>query len=354
MSDIPSETTMWQAVVTNDRSYDGQFVLAVKTTGIYCRPVCPARLPKRENVEFFQTNSEAENNGYRACKRCKPDQLEEQNPQAALIEAVCRYIDENAIIETITLQQLGDQFQHSPFHLQRTFKAVMGITPKQYADSVRMQAFKTQLQDGDTVTDAIYAAGYSSNSRLYERAAAQMGMIPSVYQQGGDGMIVAYAVADSPLGLLLTAATERGLCAVRLGDDRTQLVAGLHDEFAKATLVEDASVLQEAVQAIVQHLAGDLPDLDLPLDIQATAFQKQVWQALRNIPYGETRSYGEVATAINAPKSARAVGNACANNPVALVVPCHRVVKSNGELGNYRWGIQRKKQLIKQERQQRK
>jgi AraC family transcriptional regulator of adaptative response/methylated-DNA-[protein]-cysteine methyltransferase len=354
MTNIPSETTMWQAVTANDNTYNGQFVCAVKTTGIYCLPSCPARQPKRQNVEFFQSNSQAENNGYRACKRCKPDQLDAQKPQAALVEAVCRVIDERALNETITLQQLGEQFQHSPFHLQRTFKAVMGITPKQYADSVRMRAFKAQLQEGDSVTEAIYAAGYSSNSRLYERAAAQMGMIPSVYQQGGQGKVVVYAVTDSPLGLLLAAATERGLCAVRLGDDREQLVAGLHDEFAKATLVEDATLLQDAVQAIVQHLTGDLPDLDLPLDIQATAFQKRVWEALRDIPYGETRSYGEIAAVINAPKSARAVGNACASNPIALVVPCHRVVKSNGEMGNYRWGIHRKKQLIEQERQQRK
>lgn len=350
MQTIPSETIMWQAVTDNDRDYDNRFVYAVRTTGIFCRPSCSSRPPKRENVQFFRLVVEAEQAGYRPCKRCRPDQAVQADPQVALVEAICRYIAETAPSHTITLEQLGAQFHHSPFHLQRTFKVVMGITPRQYADSIRMGAFKESLRQTDSVTEAIYEAGYSSNSRLYERVSAQMGMIPSVYQHGGVGTTIVYTVAASPLGLIIIAATERGICAVRLGDERDGLVNTLREEFSNAQLIEDNALLQDTVEAILQHLAGDLPHLDLPLDLQATAFQKRVWEELRRIPYGETRSYGEIAAALQAPKSARAVGNACANNPAALVVPCHRVIKGNGELGNYRWGVARKESLLAKEK----
>ena len=351
MENALTETTMWQAVVSNDSSYDERFVLAVKTTGIYCRPSCTARLPKRENVEFFRFGAEAEAAGYRPCKRCEPDKTRQRSPQAELVEAMSRYIEERAPRERVTLEELSKQFHHSPYHLQRTFKAVMGITPKQYADSARMRAFKDRLQANGSVTDAIYDSGYSSTSRLYERVSSQMGMIPSIYQIGGQGKTIIYSVADCALGLLMVAATGRGICAVRLGDGRDALIDSLRDEFPKAHLIEDAAILQDAMEAILEHLAGELPDLNLPLDIRATAFQKRVWEELRRIPYGETRTYGQIAAAIQAPHAARAVGNACANNPAALVVPCHRVIRGDGEIGNYRWGADRKRRLLDHERQ---
>lgn len=350
MQNMPSEATMWQALTHNDRDYDNRFVYAVRTTGIFCRPSCSSRPPKRENVEYFRLVTEAQQAGYRPCKRCRPDQAVQENLQVALVEAVCHHIAEIAPDETITLDQLGERFHHSPYHLQRTFKAVMGITPKQYADSIRMGAFKESLRQNGTVTDAIYDAGYSSNSRLYERVSAQMGMIPSVYQQGGAGTTIVYTVAECSLGLLLIAATGRGICAVRLGDHREALVDTLRKEFANAQVIEDNVILRDTLEAILQHLAGDLPHLDLPLDLQATAFQKRVWEELRRIPYGETRTYGQIAASIQAPNAARAVGNACASNPAALVVPCHRVIKGNGDPGNYRWGVERKKALLAQEK----
>lgn len=345
-----STAAMWQAVINNDTAYDNQFVYAVRTTGVYCRPSCKSRRPKRENVEFFTGLADAQQAGYRACRKCQPNQPADAKTER--IAQVCAYIQQHAPDGTITLQQLADEFHVSQYHLQRTFKAVVGVSPREYADSVRMESFKGHLREGDRVTDAIYGAGYGSSSRLYEQVNAHFGIAPASYRKGGAGAAIRYTTTPCALGYLLVATTERGVCAVRLGDIAQRLIDELHAEFPKAAISAAADNLTEHVEAVLAYISGEQPALDLPLDVQATAFQKQVWEALRQIPYGETRSYAQVAEAIGQPKAARAVGRACATNPVALVIPCHRVVKSDGNLNNYRWGIARKQTLLERERRQ--
>ena len=342
------EDRMWQAVVESDEQFDGQFVYAVRTTGVYCRPSCPSRKPNRENVEFFALPGEAEQSGYRPCKRCQPDTV--GDTRVRLVEQICRYIEDHASEDSVGLKQLSREFSLSQFHLQRVFKRVMGITPREYADAVRLHSFKGHLRDNHSVTEAVYAAGYSSNSQLYARVDAHLGMTPTDYQAGGPSSI-SYALGASPFGIVLAAATPRGICAVRIGDTYEQVVDDLRSEFPLAHLAEQATLLRSALDSILRHMDGRTPRIDLPLDIRATAFQKRVWEALRGIPFGETRTYGEIAQAIGQPKAARAVGNACAANPVALVVPCHRVVRNDGRVGNYRWGRKRKEKLLDIERQ---
>jgi len=340
----------WDAVVSRDASFDGQFVLAVRTTGIYCRPTCPAKRPLRQNVVFFTQPAEARLAGFRACRRCKPD--DDTAPASQVAERARQYLDAN-LDRTVTLAELGDAVGVSPYHLQRTFKRVLGISPRAYVDATRLGEVKSGLKEGDdvTVTTAMYDAGYGSSSRLYERAGEQLGMTPGVYKRGGQGMRIGYTLVDSPLGQLLVAATERGVSAVYLGDDGDELIAALHAEYPAAELTLDTSgVLAEWVAAIVAHLSGQQPALDLPLDVQATAFQWRVWQELRRIPYGETRTYGEVAAALGQPQAVRAVARACATNPVAIAVPCHRVVHAGrGSQSGYRWGVERKQALLARE-----
>jgi AraC family transcriptional regulator of adaptative response/methylated-DNA-[protein]-cysteine methyltransferase len=345
-----SEADMWQAVVEHDGQFDGLFVYAVRTTGVFCRPSCTSRKPKRSNVEFFAGPDAAERAGYRACKRCQPDAA--LDPHTQLVEDVCRYIEMRVEEGAVTLNQLAQGFHLSQYHLQRMFKRVMGITPREYADTLRLRTFKEHLRSETTVTQAVYAAGYTSNSQLYARVDAQLGMKPSEYQTGGPSMI-GYAIAASALGTVLAATTERGICAVRIGDSAEQLVNELQTEFPAAQVVEQENALRPVLNAVLSHVSGGTPHLDLPLDIQATAFQKRVWDALRRIPYGETRTYADIARAIDQPTAARAVGNACASNPVAIVIPCHRVIKNDGTIGNYRWGAQRKERLLDIERQHR-
>jgi AraC family transcriptional regulator of adaptative response/methylated-DNA-[protein]-cysteine methyltransferase len=346
---MADDETRWQAVLNRDTAADGTFVYAVQSTGIYCRPSCPSRRPRRDHVTFFTLPEAAEHAGYRACKRCHPEQAAIRDPHVELVQRVCRAIAANPE-GALTLAALSADVGLSPFHLQRIFKRVMGITPKQYADAYRMERFKGELRKGEAVTSALYGAGYGSSSRLYERADAQLGMTPAVYRKGGAGMQITYTVVPCPLGMILVAATERGVCAVTPGDDADALVAGLHREYPAAQIHEDATHLSEAVEAILRHLAGEQPHLDLPLDIRATAFQWRVWEALREIPYGDTRSYSEIAQAIGQPTAARAVAQACGNNPVALAIPCHRVVREDGSLGGYRWGIERKRAILTRER----
>jgi AraC family transcriptional regulator, regulatory protein of adaptative response / methylated-DNA-[protein]-cysteine methyltransferase len=352
-----NEETYWQAVQTRDASADGLFIYAVRSTGIYCRPACPSRRPNRDQVMFFHLPEAAEQAGFRACRRCHPRDAALHEPQVELIQQACHYIAEH-VESAPTLDEIGCEVGLSPHHLQRTFKRIMGITPRQYAEACRVGRFKARLKQGDDVTTAIYEAGYGSSSRLYEQAPARLGMTPATYRRGGLGAQIRYTIADSRLGRLLIAATKRGICFVSLGDDDRTLEAALASEYPAAEIVQDGKTdepgselggLGEWVNAILGYLKGEEPHLDLPLDVQATAFQWRVYEALRAIPYGGTRSYRAVAEALGQPTAARAVARACATNPVALVVPCHRVIGEDGGLRGYRWGVERKQALLAQE-----
>ncbi len=344
----------WHAVESRDRRFDGAFVYGVASTHIYCRPSCPSRRPRRENVHFFPVPEAAEQAGYRACLRCRPAETEAADPQLDMVRRVCRFIEAQGGGDgeegPPTLAQLSAHANLSPHHLQRTFKRVMGISPRQYADARRLGRLKAGLRRGEPVTGALYEAGYGSSSRLYERAPAQLGMTPATYAKGGRGATIRYAVVASPLGRLLVGATERGVCAVYLGDDDGELEGALAQEYPAAELRRDEPGLGRWTTALVAFLAGAEPRLDLPLDVRATAFQWRVWEELRRIPLGETRSYGEIAARLGKPKAQRAVGRACATNPVSLIVPCHRAVREDGSLGGYRWGLERKQALLEGER----
>jgi AraC family transcriptional regulator of adaptative response/methylated-DNA-[protein]-cysteine methyltransferase len=339
----------WSAVLARDASHDGEFVFAVSTTGVYCRPSCPARRPRRENVQFFVRPEQAEQAGYRACLRCRPKAVS-GNGQADSVKAICRFLEQH-LDEPVTLDRLGKEFHQSPFHLQRRFKAVLGITPREYADSCRLRLLKRNLQAGDSVTRAMYDAGYGSSSRLYERTASQLGMTPDKYRRGAIAAAIRYTVADSPLGRMLIAATERGICAIQFARTDSELLEGLKREFPFAARKPDESGLRSWVVALLHHMRGKQLDSSLPLDIRATAFQRRVWTYLQSIPFGATRSYNQVAKAIGQPTAARAVARACATNPVAVAIPCHRVVREDGSMGGYRWGIERKQALLEMERQ---
>jgi AraC family transcriptional regulator of adaptative response/methylated-DNA-[protein]-cysteine methyltransferase len=344
-----SETEqMWQAVTAKDQRFDGQFVFAVSSTKIYCRPSCPSRRPRREHVTFFDVPDAAEQAGFRACLRCEPRRERTVDPQVELVQRACRYLDESQS-ETVKLADLAAHVGVSAFHLQRTFKRIMGISPRKYLTARRFGNFKTLVREGEPVTQALYDSGFNSSSRLYEHASLELGMTPATYGRGGRGTVISYTITASPFGRLLVALTERGVCAVRMADTDVELEQDLRSEFPAATLRRDDSALQEPVEKILNHLTGKEPRLDLPLDIRATAFQRQVWEQLRAIPYGETVSYGAVAKALGKPGAVRAVGRACATNPVALVIPCHRVVREDQSLGGYRWGLERKQQLLAHE-----
>ncbi|MDX2160010.1 MAG: bifunctional DNA-binding transcriptional regulator/O6-methylguanine-DNA methyltransferase Ada [bacterium] len=339
----------WQAVTGRDAQADAQFVYAVKTTRIYCRPSCPSRRPHRENVVFYATNAEAENAGYRPCRRCTPHVSARTEPQLDRIVSICRYL-ETLEGDIPTLQNLSERFALSPFHLQRAFKRIVGVSPRQYADAVRQGRLKAFLKEESTVTEAVYAAGYQTSSRMYAQAPDMLGMTPIHYREGGKTMDITYITAQTRLGVLLVAATERGICSISLGHDETALIDALRDEFPAAALHHGDDGLSQWVNLLIAYADGERVTLDLPLDIQATGFQRKVWEALRAIPYGETRSYTEIAAIIGQPTAARAVAQACASNPAALAIPCHRVVRGDGSLSGYRWGIDRKRALLEQER----
>ena len=339
------EQTRWQAVLRRDAARDGEFVYAVRSTGVYCRPVCSSRRPRPEQVLFFDNPQAAEKAGFRACRRCRP---QSGGPVASLVERVSAHIREHSG-DRLTLASLARAAGCSPFHLQRAFKQGMGVSPREYAESLRLHSLKTALKNGSDVTRALYDAGYGSSSRLYEGGTEKLGMTPSVYRRGALGLRVRYAIEPCPLGLLLIAATERGVCSVKMGDRESALEADLYAEFPNALVERDRPGMVPFVRAILAHLEGREPSLTLPTDLRATAFQIRVWEELRRIPYGETRSYAEVAGAIGRPSAARAVARACATNPVALLVPCHRVVRGDGESGGYRWGAARKQKLLARE-----
>jgi len=347
-----NDLARWNAVVEHDREADGLFVYAVRTTGVYCRPSCASRRPRRENVSFFETPASAGEAGFRACKRCRPDEVAAAaDPWVEKVRRACVYL---ANVEGHpALATLASRLGGSPYHLQRNFKRLVGVTPREYADACRLRKVKRQLRRGGDVTGAMFDAGYGSSSRFYERAVPKLGMPPSVYRRGGAGMTIRFAIVESTnaaLGRLLVAATPRGVCAVAMAASDGDLMRLLAREYPSATVVADPGALADWTRAILAHLAGRQPRLDLPLDIQATAFQWQVWQALAAIPYGETRTYGDIAAAIGRPRAVRAVARACASNPVALAIPCHRVVPAAGGEGGYRWGADRKKTLLATER----
>jgi len=350
-TDVPAsaDDPRWNSVLLRDASHDGEFVFAVSTTGVYCRPSCAARRPRRVNVQFFGTPEQAERAGYRACLRCRPKALT-GNAGMDGVKAICRYI-EHHLDEPLTLSRLGKEFRQSSFHLQRRFKAVLGITPREYADSCRLRLLKRNLQAGDSVTRAMYDAGYGSSSRLYERTASQLGMTPDKYRRGAIAATIRYTCADSPLGRMLIAATDRGICSIQFARSDGELLEGLKREFPFAARKTDNGGLKAWVSALLKHMRGRGLDSSLPLDIRATAFQRRVWAYLQSIPFGATRSYSEVAGAIGQPRAARAVARACATNPVAVAIPCHRVVREDGSMGGYRWGIQRKRALLAMEQQ---
>lgn len=336
----------WKAVQNNDAKFNGAFVYAVSSTKIYCKPSCSSKLPKRENVRFFDDFDKAETNGFRACLRCKP-KSETANPQTKIVLRACKLLESE---EQISLKDLSARVDLSAAHLQKMFKQIIGVSPKKYAEAKRLEKFKSELKKGNDVTDSMYEAGFNSSSRLYENVSEKLGMTPKTYAKGGKDMQINYTITDCELGKLLVARTEKGVCAVTFGDDAKTLKENLSKEYKNAEITENNTNLKDYVEAILANLKGTNKTLDLPLDLQATAFQMRVWDILRKIPYGETVSYSLVAEKLGNTKAVRAVATACASNRVALVIPCHRVVRSNGELSGYRWGIERKKQLLEQEK----
>ena len=338
----------WEAVLNRDRRCDGRFVYAVSSTKVYCRPSCPSRRPTRNHVTFFDSAQRAEAAGYRACLRCRP-QSSAGSEAEERVERARRYLDEHAD-EPITLQRLAAQVGLSPFHLQRAFTREVGLSPKAYQDAKRMERFTASLKRGETVTNATYEAGFGSSSRLYARVNADLGMTPSAFRSGGRGVTLRYTTVPTAVGRMLVAVTERGIATVSLGDTEAALVTSLHNDYPNAVLRRDTKGLEKHVYRFLKCLNGSADMDHLPLDVKATVFQRKVWQALQQIPRGQTRSYQEIARAIGQPTAARAVARACATNRIAVAIPCHRAIRGNGNLAGYRWGLHRKKQLLDLER----
>ncbi len=337
--------TAWQAVLERDRRFDGKFVFAVRSTGVYCRPSCPARRPRQTNVRFYDDPNGAEREGFRPCRRCTP---RGDAPAAAMARRARTILDGVAAkTETITLDALARRLGVSPHHLQRVFKREVGASPKEYLAARRNERLRRELKEGRSVTDAIYESGFGSSSRAYEQP--HLGMSPGRYRAGGEGVHIRYTITPTSVGPALVAATERGLCAVSLGDDVERELAA---EFPNATLerADGDDSLATLVREVVARIDGEASTRELPLDLKATSFQLRVWNALRKIPHGETRTYSEVAAEIGAPTAGRAVAGACARNRLAVVIPCHRVVRADGNVGGYRWGVGRKKKLLATER----
>ena len=337
----------WTSVVAHDPQADGQFYYSVKTTGVYCRPSCGARTPRPENVRFFLTRAEAEQAGFRPCKRCKPEQPPLGEQHADLVAGLCRLIES---AETLpSLEDLAQAAQMSTFHLHRVFKAVTGVTPKAYATAQRANKLREELLRGGSVTDAIYEAGYNSNGRFYGESNQLLGMTPSNYRAGGAQLAIRFAIGQCSLGAILVAASTRGICAILIGDDPDALARDLQDRFPQADLIGGDAGFEQLVAKVVGFVEMPKLGLDLPLDVRGTAFQQRVWQALREIPAGQTVSYTDIAQRIGAPKAVRAVAGACAANALAVAIPCHRVVRTDGSLSGYRWGVERKRALLERE-----
>lgn len=338
----------WKIVQARDADFDGAFFFGVTSTGIYCKPSCASRRPKRENTVFFTSRTEAESVGFRACLRCRPAAENSLGAATELVIKACETIEGLSGGGEISLEALAEKLNVSASHLQRTFKQTIGVSPKEFADARRFDDFKKQVKQTD-LTTAMYESGFGSSRALYEKANAQLGMTPATYRKGGKNVRIRFATADSSLGKLLVAATEKGVCAVAFGANEEELTGNLMKEFPAAEIQPDENDLQNYVRAVVEHLDGTRKTLDFPLDLQATAFQLQVWAELRRIPYGETRSYKQIAERLGNAKAVRAVARACATNRLALVNPCHRVIGANGDLSGYAWGIERKRKLLEQE-----
>lgn len=344
---IDTDSARWAAVIAKDRAADGEFFYSVRTTGVYCRPSCAARPARRENVAFHAGAAQAEASGFRPCKRCKPDQPPMAERQAAMVAQACRSIE--TADETPDLKTLAGQAGVSPFHFHRVFKSVAGVTPKAYADAHRAGRVREALATSGTVTEAIYDAGFNSGGRFYAKSAQVLGMTPTRFRAGGEAAVIRFAIGECSLGSILVAATDKGVCAILLGDDPETLVRDLQDRFSRAELVGADAEFEELVAKVVGFVEQPGLGLDLPLDVRGTAFQQRVWQALRDIPAGQTAGYAQIAEKIGAPKAVRAVAQACAANAIAVAIPCHRVVRTDGALSGYRWGVERKRALLDRE-----
>lgn len=349
MTDLPTiDDPRWPSVLARDAEADGQFVFAVRTTGVYCRPSCPARRAKPENIRFFSGPAEAEAAGFRPCLRCCPDGPLPQIRQAGMVDRACRLLADQDPVAS--LSDLAAQLGVSASYLQRQFKAQTGLSPKQWALAQRGIALRQQLGTGSgSVTDALYRAGYNAPSRFYDQAPSVLGMAPRVYRKGGEGIEIRFAIAQSDLGAVLVAQSDKGLCAIAMGDDPQTLIDQFQDRFPKAQLIGEDRTFQRMVAQVIAFIEAPQIGLDLPLDLRGTAFQLRVWQALRQIPAGQTVTYTELARRLGTPRSVRAVANACGANKLAVAVPCHRVLRLDGSLSGYRWGVDRKRRLLDQE-----
>jgi AraC family transcriptional regulator, regulatory protein of adaptative response / methylated-DNA-[protein]-cysteine methyltransferase len=338
----------WDAIVSKDKRADGQFYFSVRTTGIYCRPSCPARPARRKNVAFHLSCEAAEAAGFRACKRCRPREASQSERDAALIARACSLIEKSD--QPLRLATLAAASGLSPFHFHRVFKAGTGVTPKAYADAHRADRVRKALPSSRTITDAIYDAGFNSNGRFYASSAQVLGMTPGRYRSGGERVQIRFAIGECSLGAILVAATDKGVCAILMGSDPDALVRQLQDRFAKAEFIGGDAKFEALVAKVIGFVEQPRLGLDLPLDVRGTAFQQRVWRALRQIGVGKTASYGEIAARIGRPKSIRAVAQACAANLIAVAIPCHRVIRTDGQLSGYRWGVQRKRALLEREK----
>ena len=342
-----SDDDRWQAVILRDPAADGMFFYSVKTTGVYCRPGCPARRPHRKNVCFHATGDAAEAAGFRPCQRCRPTAAGVVQRHAAIVAQACRLIEDAQ--EAPRLNDLANAVGMSAFHFHRTFKSCTGLTPKRYADAHRTKRLRRELRNSGTITEAIYGAGFNSNSRFYAASTGALGMTPKAYRSGGAGETIRFAVGECRLGSVLVATSEKGICAILLGDDPNKLARDLQDRFANARLTPGNASFDRLVAQVIGFIEAPAIGLDLPLDIRGTAFQRQVWDALRQIPPGSTASYTEIAKRLGQPKSVRAVAKACGANAHAVAIPCHRVVRIDGSLSGYRWGVERKIALLQDE-----
>jgi AraC family transcriptional regulator of adaptative response/methylated-DNA-[protein]-cysteine methyltransferase len=342
-----AQDARWQSVANRNIAADGIFVYAVRTTGIYCRPSCPSRTAKPKNVVFYATCEEAEAAGFRACKRCNPNGQSLAETNAIVVAHACRFIEQAE--ELPKLNEIAASVGVSCFYLHRLFRRITGLTPKAYGAAHRAQKVRSELADGSSVTSAIYGAGFSSNSRFYEKSNEVLGMTPTAYRNGGKNADIRFAIGQCSLGAILIARSDKGVCAITIGDNPEELVQDLQDRFQKANLIGGDAEFEQLVATVVGFVEAPQIGLDLPLDVRGTAFQQRVWQALREIPAGETVSYAEIARRIGKPKAVRAVAQACAANKIAVAIPCHRVVKSDGALSGYRWGVERKRALLEKE-----